>query len=89
MCENYEADNSFWEHIQKMTGIVTVFFFLKLFLFSYFALFCFTAGTCCYHAQQGMSDDKIGERGLLFRAANHSTLFHEVVTVDAAIVFLY
>lgn len=58
--------------------------FLWVCFLSSFILICFVflRGTCCYHAQRGISDNKIGEHGLLFSAANRSASFYEVVTVD-------
>lgn len=49
--------------------------------------FVFLGGTCCYHAQRGICEDKTGEHGLLFSAANHSTSFNKVVTVDDVPLF--
>lgn len=87
MCEKWEPDNSFWEHIQKNYFFFLMGFFFIFFLFlSSVILICFVSlnATCCYHAQQGISDDERGEHSLIATAANH--ISQSVATVNGALL---
>lgn len=48
-----------------------------------FVFFCFVLLSLVerYRAQRGISNDEIGEQGLLLSAANHGAPFYKVVTV--------